>query len=148
MPIAGELPIEEECPACKTEIPFRDIRTAACNNGHPWSESPKFCFPQHFYLLARKQTSSMLDHHTRTWNFSGTNMPWMHAQGVFPCSVGFRWSPTGDRGEPVDSRGPSSCDPMSVLWEPFCVLAVVPFASFRKFSSSFARVSQCYDVTD
>ncbi|KAF9785254.1 putative zinc-finger of transcription factor IIIC complex-domain-containing protein [Thelephora terrestris] len=37
MPIAGGLPIEEECPACKSEIPFRDIRTAACQNGHPWT---------------------------------------------------------------------------------------------------------------
>ena len=38
MPIAGELPIGEECPACKSEIPFRDVRTAACQNGHPWSK--------------------------------------------------------------------------------------------------------------
>ncbi|KAF9649199.1 hypothetical protein BDM02DRAFT_3095185 [Thelephora ganbajun] len=37
MPVAGELPIEEGCPACKSEIPFRDIRTAACQNGHPWT---------------------------------------------------------------------------------------------------------------
>lgn len=39
MPIAGEHPLEEICPACKTEVPFRDIRTAVCQNGHPWSES-------------------------------------------------------------------------------------------------------------
>ena len=38
MAIAGELPIGEECPACKSEIPFRDVRTAACQNGHPWSK--------------------------------------------------------------------------------------------------------------
>jgi hypothetical protein len=38
MPIAGELTMEECCPACQSEIPFRDIRTAACQNGHPWSE--------------------------------------------------------------------------------------------------------------
>ena len=38
MPIAGELPIAEECPACNSDIPFRDIRTAACQNGHPWSK--------------------------------------------------------------------------------------------------------------
>ena len=38
MPIAGELSMGEECPACKSEIPFGDIRTAACQNGHPWSK--------------------------------------------------------------------------------------------------------------
>lgn len=38
MPIAGELPIEEECPACKSEVPFKDTRTGACQNGHPWSK--------------------------------------------------------------------------------------------------------------
>ena len=51
MAIAGELPIEEECPACKSKIPFSDIRTAACQNGHPWSECVPsgvgncFCLP-------------------------------------------------------------------------------------------------------
>ena len=36
MSVAGELPTGEECPACKSEVPFKDIRTGACQNGHPW----------------------------------------------------------------------------------------------------------------
>lgn len=49
MPIAGELPIEEECPACKSKIPFRDIRTAACDNGHPWSECLRANLRNHLF---------------------------------------------------------------------------------------------------
>jgi len=147
MPIAGELPIEEECPACKSEIPFRDIRTAACNNGHPWSECLKVASTESFCLLAWKQFSSMFDHYARTCNLSSTNVPWVYAQGIFPCPVGFRWSPTRDRGEPVDSWGLTSRDPMFILWESFCVLAVASFASCVGFSRWFAQVSLCYDVT-
>jgi general transcription factor 3C protein 4 len=38
MPLAGELSIIEECPACGSGIPFRDIRTATCQNEHPWGK--------------------------------------------------------------------------------------------------------------
>lgn len=146
MPIAGELPIEEECPACKSEIPFRNIRTASCNNGHPWSERLNVNSPESFCLLAWKQFSSMFDHHARTCDFSCTDVPRVHTKDICPCPVGFRWSSACNRGEPVDSRGPTSRDPMFILWESFCVLALASFASF-KFLRWFARVSLCYDVT-
>ena len=147
MRIAGELPIEEECPACKSEIPFRDIRAASCNNGHPWSEYLKVGFPGSFCSLAWKQFSSMLDHHARPCDLSGTNVPWVYTKDVFPCPVGFRWLPTRDRGEPVDSRGPASCDPMFVLRESVCVPPVASSTSSFDFSCWFAQFSLCYDIT-
>lgn len=53
MPIAGELSIGEECPACKNETPFSDIRTAACQNGHPWSKCIlSGCFDGFIYSFA------------------------------------------------------------------------------------------------
>lgn len=134
MPIAGELPIEEECPACKSKIPFGDIRTATCQKGHPWSEYLKVDFSERFCSLTCGKSSPMLNHHVRTCNFSGANVPRMHAQGVFSCSVKSRESPIDGRREPVDSWGATSRDPMRILRESLRVLTIAFFASFRNLS--------------
>jgi len=87
----------------------------------------------------------MLNHHARTCDFSGANLPWVYAQGVFPCSIGFSGPPIHDHGEQADGWGPASCDPMFILWEPFRVLTV---ASLYRFSAilhdvrSFARFAR------
>ena len=126
MPIAGELPLEEECPACKSEIPFRDVRTAACQNGHPWSEGFVFEALERFCLPVLRNPSSMLGHDARTCNFSGANLSWVYAQGVFPDSVWFRWSSVCGCRESVGGWSSAGCNPMFILWESFCILAVVP----------------------
>lgn len=42
MPISAEAltptSLNESCPACGSNIPFQDIITAQCENGHSWSE--------------------------------------------------------------------------------------------------------------
>ena len=124
MPIAGELPIGEECPACKSEIPFRDVRTAACQNGHPWGKCTLPGFSNGFVHTFANAFSPMLSHHAGTCDFSGANVPWVYAQGVFPCSVGLGGSSVRDRRKWVDGRGATSRDPMFILWKSLCVLTV------------------------
>lgn len=143
MPVAGELPIEEQCPACGSEIPFRDIRTAACENGHPWSEFLEANSQNGFIdrLSDGPQSSPMLDNYVRTFDFSGADVSRMYTQDVFSCSVGFRGPSVYDRGEPVDSWGSTSRDPMLVLWKPFRILAVAFFILFHGFWRSFAQMS-------
>ena len=138
MPIAGELPIEEECPACKSEIPFRDTRTAACQNGHPWSECLDVDIPGRFCLPDRGHFSQVLGHHARARDFSGTNVSWVYAQGVFPCPFGFGGSPIHDRREPDGGWGLTSRNPMSILWKSVRILTLAFFClSFAPQFSTF-----------
>lgn len=125
MPIAGELPLEEGCPACKSEIPFGDVRTATCQNGHPWSKGFVFEALEQFCLPALRNPSSMLNHNTRACNFSGTNVSWVYAQGVFPDPVRLRRPSALGCRESVGCWGSAGCNPVFILWESLCISTVV-----------------------
>lgn len=51
--------LNESCPACKVEVPFHDITTAVCNNGHTWGKSHSLLMItlllslSHFLFIAR-----------------------------------------------------------------------------------------------
>ena len=76
--IAGELLIGEECPACKPEIPSRNVRTASRQNGHLWSKCTLLGFLNSLIYTFANTFSPILDHHIGTCDFSGVNMPWVY----------------------------------------------------------------------
>lgn len=66
----------------------------------------------------------MLDHHSHTRDFSGADVPWVYAQGIFACSIRVGGSSIYGFKELVDGWDSASCNPMSFLREPIRVPVV------------------------
>lgn len=61
----------ELCPACKVEVPLRDITTAVCDNGHRWGTFNSFNMFRGSLIYS---CSSLFDHYFHTFDDPCSNM--------------------------------------------------------------------------